>query len=73
MKWYEDYDREHDENQKKKELEFERELFETWLKFQTELHAVKMQQETKHLVMTLTGESNKGVQAKLPREKKRRN
>ena len=60
-KWCDDNNRERDERQKKQELDFERQLFETRLKFQTELQAAKASHEA------VEAHKAKGSQAKLPK------
>ena len=53
-----------DEKKRRQELDFEHELFQTRLKFQTELQAAKSMQET---TTTATSEEKKESQAKLPK------
>lgn len=58
--WCESKKRECEENQRKQELDFEHELFQTRLKFQNELQAAKLKQESASV-------EKKESQAKLPK------
>ncbi len=61
--WCESKKQECDERQRRQELDFEHELFQTRLKFQTELQAAKLMQET----TVPPSEERKVSQAKLPK------
>ena len=66
-KWLEETKREENQKIREEELHYERELFETRLKFQTELNAVKSNKAEGSESAKSSGGSATGLEAKLPK------